>query len=336
MLVGLHGHTHRRFTELSAEEIATSSPTRRRRCATGCQPRPAAVPPAVPRREHRRVRAAERSPRPVGGTSTATRSRTTGRTSCATTRSEVAATRSRTSSGDERPAPTARSCSSTAGRTRHPKRSRHRRRPCARMRQSRRRSVRRDTHLCRARRLRYAPRGLRLSVRLTPDEAWDVLERAHTGILTTLRRDGMPITLPMWFVVLDRTICISAPSGTKKVARLQPRPACVVPRGVGGAVGGARSRPSHRSDRGGDRRRRDRGRIGRAIDAKYAAFRTAGAEMPAGDARRTTPVAPYLRLVPDERILSWDNRKLGLADEQSTSASTTPTGSARSPSTGPR
>ena len=63
-----------------------------------------------------------------------------------------------------------------------------------------------------------------MSVRLTPDEAWDVLERAHTGILTTLRRDGMPISLPMWFVVLDRTICIGAPSGTKKLARLRHDP----------------------------------------------------------------------------------------------------------------
>ncbi len=63
-----------------------------------------------------------------------------------------------------------------------------------------------------------------MSVRLTPDEAWAVLERAHTGILTTLRRDGMPISLPMWFVVLDRTICISAPSGTKKLARLRHDP----------------------------------------------------------------------------------------------------------------
>jgi nitroimidazol reductase NimA-like FMN-containing flavoprotein (pyridoxamine 5'-phosphate oxidase superfamily) len=63
-----------------------------------------------------------------------------------------------------------------------------------------------------------------MSVRLTPDEAWDVLARAHTGILTTLRRDGMPISLPMWFVALERTICISAPSGTKKLARLRHDP----------------------------------------------------------------------------------------------------------------
>ena len=40
--------------------------------------------------------------------------------------------------------------------------------------------------------------------RLTADEAWREIASAHTGILTTLRRDGMPIALSVWFVVEDR------------------------------------------------------------------------------------------------------------------------------------
>src|SRR5579862_3085339 len=63
-----------------------------------------------------------------------------------------------------------------------------------------------------------------MSIRLTAEEAWDVLEQSHTGILTTLRADGSPITLPIWFVALDRTICFSAPSRTKKVARVRRDP----------------------------------------------------------------------------------------------------------------
>src|SRR5262249_23651876 len=63
-----------------------------------------------------------------------------------------------------------------------------------------------------------------MSVRLTPDEAWGVLERAHTGILTTLRRDGVPISLPMWFAVLDRTICFSTPARAKKLSRIRHDP----------------------------------------------------------------------------------------------------------------
>jgi hypothetical protein len=53
--------------------------------------------------------------------------------------------------------------------------------------------------------------GIRLSV----DEAWDTIDRAHTGILTTLRRDGVPVSLPVWFVVLDRRIYVSGPANTK-------------------------------------------------------------------------------------------------------------------------
>ena len=63
-------------------------------------------------------------------------------------------------------------------------------------------------------------RGIRLGV----DEAWATLERAHTGVLTTLRRDGVPISLPVWFVVLDRRIYVSGPAHTKKFARVRRDP----------------------------------------------------------------------------------------------------------------
>ncbi|MGH9137555.1 MAG: pyridoxamine 5'-phosphate oxidase family protein [Acidimicrobiales bacterium] len=43
-----------------------------------------------------------------------------------------------------------------------------------------------------------------MGVRLTDDEAWAFLENGHIGILTSLRRDGWPVSLPVWFVVLDR------------------------------------------------------------------------------------------------------------------------------------
>ncbi len=52
-------------------------------------------------------------------------------------------------------------------------------------------------------------------------------------------------------------------------------------------------------------------RIADALDAKYAAFRTASTEMSQATREHYTG-RTYLRLVPDERILSWDNRKLGL------------------------
>ena len=150
-----------------------------------------------------------------------------------------------------------------------------------------------------------------MSVRLTPDEAWDVLAGAHTGILTTLRRDGMPISLPMWFVAIDRTICISAPSGTKKLSRIRhdPRASFLVESGERWAELEA-VHLTGRIETVTDEAEQDR--IAVALDIKYAAYRTASSAMSEAT-REHYRGRTYLRFVPDERILSWDNRKLGLA-----------------------
>ncbi|HXY91555.1 MAG TPA: pyridoxamine 5'-phosphate oxidase family protein [Acidimicrobiia bacterium] len=150
-----------------------------------------------------------------------------------------------------------------------------------------------------------------MSVRLTPDEAWRVLERAHTGILTTLRRDGMPVTLPMWFVALDRTICFSTPSRTKKLARVRrdARASFLVESGERWAELEA-VQLNGRVEVVGDEALQ--ACIAEALDTKYAAFRTAPSAMSRAT-RDHYEGRTYLRLVPDERFLSWDNRKLGLA-----------------------
>ena len=57
------------------------------------------------------------------------------------------------------------------------------------------------------------------SVRMSPDECWTMLEGSINGTLTTLKQDGWPIALPVWFVVLDRRIYVSTRG--KKVARIQ-------------------------------------------------------------------------------------------------------------------
>lgn len=149
-----------------------------------------------------------------------------------------------------------------------------------------------------------------MSVRLTPEEAWDVLGRAHTGILTTLRRDGVPISLPVWFAAIDRTICLSGPSGTKKVARVRhdPRASFLVESGERWAELEA-VHLTGLVEVVTDEAEIDR--IANVLDAKYAAFRTAPTEMSQAT-RAHYAGRTYLRLVPDDRILSWDNRKLGL------------------------
>src|SRR4029077_13963716 len=64
----------------------------------------------------------------------------------------------------------------------------------------------------------------RMSVRMTRDEAWARIESAHTGIITSLRRDGVPIALPMWCCVVDGAVHFRTLARSKKVARLRRDP----------------------------------------------------------------------------------------------------------------
>ena len=149
--------------------------------------------------------------------------------------------------------------------------------------------------------------GIRLSV----DEAWDVLAAAHTGILTTLRADGTPVTLPVWFVALDRTICLAAPSGTKKIARIRrdPRASFLVESGdrwdelqavhVSGTIEVVEDEPTT-------------GRIDRALHEKYQPFQTPLGAMP-DLARLHYAGRTFLRLLPRGRFLTWDNSRMELA-----------------------
>ena len=145
-------------------------------------------------------------------------------------------------------------------------------------------------------------------MRLTADEAWEFLAAAHTGILTTLRRDGWPVTLPVWFVALDRTVCFAAPSRTRKVARLRhdSRAAFLVETGerwaelqavhVQGHVEVVDDEP-------------EIARIDDALTAKYAAFRTDRAAMPEATQQHYEG-RTFFRLRPEGKVLSWNNRRL--------------------------
>jgi nitroimidazol reductase NimA-like FMN-containing flavoprotein (pyridoxamine 5'-phosphate oxidase superfamily) len=149
-----------------------------------------------------------------------------------------------------------------------------------------------------------------MGIRLTPDEAWAVIEQAHTGILTTLRADGSPVTLPVWFVALDRTICFVTPGRTKKVARIarDPRGSFLVESGEKWAeLSGVHLTGTIEpvDDEAG------KARIDAALDAKYASFRVARTEMPAATAEYYA-ARRFYRLVPSSRVLSWDNSRISV------------------------
>ena len=150
-----------------------------------------------------------------------------------------------------------------------------------------------------------------MSVRLSPDEAWAAVEAGHTGIFTSLRRDGTPIALPIWFVVLERRIYLSGQARAKRVARIRrdPRVSFLVESGERWAE----LRAVHLTGRA--RVVTDPellARVAVSLDAKYRAFRTPRAAMPAATRAHYEGRLATIEITPDMRMLSWDNARLGL------------------------
>lgn len=147
------------------------------------------------------------------------------------------------------------------------------------------------------------------SVRLSSEEAWTVLAEAHTGIFTSLRRDGTPIALPVWFVVLDRRIYMSGPAHGKKFARVRndDRVSFLVESGTRWADLTA----VHVTGRAAVLTDNDTfARVVAALDEKYHEFRTPREDMPE-IVRSHYDVEPTtIEIVPDDRVLSWDNSRL--------------------------
>ena len=147
------------------------------------------------------------------------------------------------------------------------------------------------------------------SPRMTEAEIWAFVTDSPTGILTTLRRDGVPVALPLWYACLDRTIYLQTRG--KKLQRIahDPRASFLVETGhrwvdlkavhfTGTAeIIDLTPELAHRFDV----------EMGR----KYHALRATGTEMPAStasyyeNARRAA-----VRFTPDARILHWDNAKI--------------------------
>ena len=99
------------------------------------------------------------------------------------------------------------------------------------------------------------------------------------GCIDTLRKDGMPITLPIWFVMLDRKIYVQGPAKTKKfnLVRNDPRCSFLVESGKRWAElravqlnGQARIVEDEAM----------KARVKAAMDAKYDAFRSNRTAMP--------------------------------------------------------
>ncbi len=151
-----------------------------------------------------------------------------------------------------------------------------------------------------------------MSIRLSPEEAWSFLEKGHTGILTSLRRDGWPVSLPVWYVALDRKIYVSGPARTRKFGRMKrdPRVAFLVETGLKWKELSAvhlTGRAHLVTDPG------ELERIEKATNAKYAAFRTERSKMPSTTAQHYQRETATVCIEPEGKLLTWDNARLQIA-----------------------
>jgi Pyridoxamine 5'-phosphate oxidase len=151
------------------------------------------------------------------------------------------------------------------------------------------------------------------SVRLTEAEAWTLVAAAHTGIFTSLRRDGTPISLPLWFVVDDHTIWLSTPASSKKVTRVRnnPRTSFLVESGERWAELAAVHLTCTATVVEGD----EVAWVEAEKARKYGAFRTARRAMPERTRDHYGGARAAIRLDPDARVLTWDNSRLGPGEE---------------------
>jgi len=163
------------------------------------------------------------------------------------------------------------------------------------------------------------PRATKPTVRMTDDEAWHMLEQSRVGILTTLRRDGRPVALPVWYAVLDRRIYVQTRG--RKVERVahDARSSVLVEAGERWAELQAVHADCHASII--DPSPELRERFGAAMDAKYRAYRSTRGEMPSTtrDYYRQASGA-MIELVPVGKLLTWDNRKLRGGERRDRSA----------------
>jgi nitroimidazol reductase NimA-like FMN-containing flavoprotein (pyridoxamine 5'-phosphate oxidase superfamily) len=133
----------------------------------------------------------------------------------------------------------------------------------------------------------------------------------HTGNAIGTPSARRVVRMPVWFVVLDERIYIGTPAHTKKVKRLRRDP--VVSFLVESGQRWAELRGVHLTGQArvvDDPELRDR--VQAALREKYEAYTTKRAAMPEATRRHYEVETAVIEIVPDERILSWDNARLPL------------------------
>ena len=150
-----------------------------------------------------------------------------------------------------------------------------------------------------------------MGVRMSPTEVEAFLAAADVGILTTLAAHGSPVSLPMWFVLVDGAIHVRTRISGKKVRRLErdDRVSFVVERGaawseLAAVVLNGTARPLTG---------RDAERVEAAFADKYA-DRGPPEDVPTRTRQHYAVPTVCYRLEPTRELITWSNAKLVARD----------------------
>jgi PPOX class probable F420-dependent enzyme len=131
-----------------------------------------------------------------------------------------------------------------------------------------------------------------------------------TAVLTTLRADGRPVPLPVWYVAADGALYFQTPSRARKVANIErdPRVAVLISDGErwehlrGVLIQGTAELVTDEAARE---------RVLAAFDALFADLRLPQERMPAAMVTTYADKAVFRVALP-EQPATWDNRKVRL------------------------
>ena len=153
-----------------------------------------------------------------------------------------------------------------------------------------------------------------MGVRLDEAEIREFLAKGHTGILTSLRADGWPVSLPIWYVTLDDRVYVRTPNGSKKVGRVKKddRVSFLVESGKAWkelksvVITGRAVVVQDEAELA---------RVDEALGEKYADFGVPKAA-PKATKKHYGRGSTVIRIDPVKHALTWDNAKIRLRSQQ--------------------
>lgn len=151
-----------------------------------------------------------------------------------------------------------------------------------------------------------------MALTMSAAEIAEFISDHGAAVLTTLRADGRPVPLPVWYIAEGGALYFQAPNRTRKVGNMErdPRVAVLIEDGVrwehlrGVLVQGAAEPVTDETERL---------RLLAAFDALFADLKVPPDRLPPKMAARYDDTAVFRVALPSQPA-SWDNRKVRLRD----------------------